>query len=71
MPGAEDYINEALAWLGIEIDEGVREGGPFGPYRQSERRDGSCGLEFFGGVECVVCFSCIEEHLHMATVDVA
>ncbi len=37
--GAEDYINEALAWLGIGIDEGVREGGPYGPYRQSERRD--------------------------------
>lgn len=37
--GAEDYINEALAWLGIKIDEGVREGGPHGPYRQSERRD--------------------------------
>lgn len=39
VPGAEDYINEALAWLGIGIDEGVREGGPFGPYKQSERRD--------------------------------
>jgi glutamyl-tRNA synthetase len=39
VPGAEDYINEALAWLGIEIDEGVREGGPYGPYKQSERRD--------------------------------
>lgn len=39
VPGAEDYINEALAWLGIKIDEGVREGGPNGPYRQSERRD--------------------------------
>lgn len=39
VPGAEDYINEALAWLGIKIDEGVREGGPHGPYRQSERRD--------------------------------
>lgn len=39
VPGAEDYINEALAWLGIKIDEGVREGGPFGPYKQSERRD--------------------------------
>ena len=24
VPGAEDYINEALAWLGIGIDEGVR-----------------------------------------------
>lgn len=39
VPGAEYYINEALAWLGIKIDEGVREGGPHGPYRQSERRD--------------------------------
>ncbi len=39
VPGAEDYINEALGWLGIRIDEGVREGGPFGPYKQSERRD--------------------------------
>lgn len=39
VPGAEDYINEALAWIGIKFDEGVREGGDFGPYRQSERRD--------------------------------
>lgn len=39
VPGAEDYINEALQWLGIGIDEGVREGGPYGPYKQSERRD--------------------------------
>lgn len=39
VPGAEDYINEALNWLGIGIDEGVHEGGNFGPYKQSERRD--------------------------------
>lgn len=39
VPGAEDYINEALAWLGIKIDEGVREGGEYGPYKQSERRE--------------------------------
>lgn len=39
VPGAEDYINESLAWLGIKIDEGVREGGEYGPYRQSQRRD--------------------------------
>ncbi|MCM1522268.1 MAG: glutamate--tRNA ligase [Muribaculaceae bacterium] len=39
VPGAEDYINEALSWLGIKIDEGVREGGAYGPYKQSERRD--------------------------------
>lgn len=39
VPGAEDYINEALGWLGIGIDEGVRQGGKYGPYKQSERRD--------------------------------
>lgn len=39
VPGAEDYINEAFAWLGIKFDEGVREGGSYGPYKQSERRD--------------------------------
>ena len=39
VPGAEEYINESLAWLGIGIDEGVREGGNYGPYKQSERRD--------------------------------
>lgn len=39
VPGAEEYINESLSWLGIGIDEGVREGGEYGPYKQSERRD--------------------------------
>lgn len=39
VPGAEEYINEALSWLGIGIDEGVKEGGEYGPYKQSERRD--------------------------------
>jgi glutamyl-tRNA synthetase len=38
VPGAEDYIMESLAWAGIQIDEGVREGGPHAPYRQSERK---------------------------------
>ncbi len=39
VPGAEDYINESLAWCGIRVDEGVREGGPHAPYRQSQRRE--------------------------------
>jgi glutamyl/glutaminyl-tRNA synthetase len=30
---------EDLRWLGIEWQEGPDEGGPFGPYSQSERRD--------------------------------
>lgn len=36
--GAEEYIMETLEWAGIKIDEGVREGGPHAPYRQSERK---------------------------------
>lgn len=39
VPGAEEYINEALGWLGIGIDEGVRQGGAYGPYKQSERKE--------------------------------
>jgi len=39
VPGAEEYILEALNWLGIKIDEGQGVGGPDSPYRQSERKD--------------------------------
>lgn len=38
VPGAEEYIKEALAWVGIEFDEGPNSGGPYAPYRQSERK---------------------------------
>lgn len=38
VPGAEEYILESLKWAGIEIDEGVSKGGPYTPYRQSERK---------------------------------
>jgi glutamyl-tRNA synthetase len=41
--GAEDYVNESLKWLGLTVDEGVREGGDFGPYKQSERMDKYAG----------------------------
>ena len=39
VPGAEDYIVEALQWLGIEVDEGIGGGGSCEPYRQSERKE--------------------------------
>jgi glutamyl-tRNA synthetase len=39
VPGAEKYIIEALEWAGISFDEGVHVGGPFAPYRQSDRKD--------------------------------
>lgn len=38
VPGAEEYIIEALEWCGIPFDEGPGKGGAFGPYRQSERK---------------------------------
>jgi nondiscriminating glutamyl-tRNA synthetase len=38
VPGAEDYILNALEWCGITPDESPRHGGPYAPYRQSERR---------------------------------
>lgn len=37
--GAEEYIMESLKWCGIIVDEGVREGGKFGPYRQSDKKE--------------------------------
>ncbi len=39
VPGAEDYIINALKWCGIEPNEGIGFGdGPHAPYRQSERK---------------------------------
>jgi glutamyl-tRNA synthetase len=38
VPGAEEYIIDCLKWCGLDPDEGPHKGGPFGPYRQSERK---------------------------------
>jgi glutamyl-tRNA synthetase len=38
VPGAEEYIYETLAWCGLQPDESPKSGGPFAPYRQSERK---------------------------------
>jgi glutamyl-tRNA synthetase len=39
VPGAEQEIIESLNWLGITPDEGPVQGGSYGPYRQTERRE--------------------------------
>jgi glutamyl-tRNA synthetase len=39
VPGAEQYIVESLTWAGITFDEGVHIGGPYAPYRQSDRKE--------------------------------
>ena len=37
--GATEYIINSLKWCGIHFDESMVDGGEFGPYRQSERKD--------------------------------
>jgi glutamyl-tRNA synthetase len=37
--GAEEYIIESLKWCGMKIDEGINEGGNYGPYRQSDKKE--------------------------------
>ncbi len=37
--GAEAYIKEALSWFGMVPEEGPDQGGAYGPYRQSERKE--------------------------------
>lgn len=36
--GAEEYISECLSWCGMTPDESPENPGPYGPYRQSERK---------------------------------
>jgi len=36
--GSEEELMQSLRWLGLEWDEGPDVGGPYGPYRQSERK---------------------------------
>lgn len=38
VPGAEQYILDCLSWCGLNPDESPAIGGPFEPYRQSERK---------------------------------
>ena len=37
--GAEQYIIDCLEWCGLIPDEGPQNGGPYAPYRQSERKE--------------------------------
>jgi len=38
VPGAEQYIKDALDWCGFPYEEGPGKEGKFGPYKQSERK---------------------------------
>ncbi len=37
--GSEEQIYDTLAWLGLDADESPRHGGPYAPYKQSQRLD--------------------------------
>ena len=39
VPTSEQMIFDSIRWLGLQWDEGPDVGGPFGPYRQSERTE--------------------------------
>ncbi len=39
VPGSEQEIIDGLHWLGLNYDEGPDIGGPYGPYRQTDRRE--------------------------------
>ena len=38
LEGSVDNLIEGLHWLGMDIDEGPRVGGPYGPYYQTQRK---------------------------------
>ena len=48
---SEQEFVETLHWVGIEFDEGPHIGGPFGPYRQSERKEAGIYAEWITVME--------------------
>ncbi|QCF25580.1 glutamate--tRNA ligase [Hydrocarboniclastica marina] len=60
---SEADIFRALRWLGLEWDEGPDIGGPFAPYRQSERKDSyrAYALELVEKGHAFYCFRTPEE----------
>jgi glutamyl-tRNA synthetase len=63
-PQAEKEYYEALRWLGLKWDEGPDIGGPYSPYRQSERTEIYRKLteELIAGGHAYYCF-CTPERL--------
>ena len=60
---SETGVLEGLAWLGLAWDEGPNVGGPFGPYRQSERLDtyGAASQRLLDEGRAYYCFCTKEE----------
>jgi len=64
VPGAEEELMSGLRWLGLDWDEGPDKGGPYGPYRQSERKQiyQQYARELVDSGHAFYCF-CTPEHL--------
>ena len=72
-PEYEENIYKALQWLGITWDEGPDIGGPYGPYRQSERTEiyrEHCDMLLKAG-KAYKCFATPEELAEMREVAAA
>ena len=61
--GAEQYIIDCLSWCGLLPDESPIHGGPYGPYRQSERKAlyRSYGEKLIGAGKAYYAFDTPEE----------
>lgn len=61
---AEEELMSGLRWLGLEWDEGPDKGGPYGPYRQSERKEiyQKYAQELVDSGHAFYCF-CTPDHL--------
>jgi len=61
--GYESQLVEDLRWFGLDWDEGPDKGGPFGPYRQSERQDlyAQFAKELVGAGRGYFCFCSAEQ----------
>ena len=60
---SEDQLLDALRWFGLDWDEGPGVGGPYGPYRQSEREEIYTGViaKLVAAGHCYEAFSTNEE----------
>ena len=70
---SEQQIYDALRWLGIEWNEGPDVGGPYGPYRQSERGEiyRKYALELVEKGHAFYCFCTPEELDQMRAEQIA
>lgn len=71
-PEYEENIYRALSWAGIDWEEGPDKGGPYGPYRQSERTEiyQKYAQELLDAGKAYKCFATAEELAEMREMSV-